>query len=58
MGPFNAAAEKGRPAMQYIWDLQDRLRVLKADRRRFRALSFTLGFVAGCLAVWLLALVR
>lgn len=40
-------SEKPLPIMGYVRDLEGKVNALRADRRRFRQLSFFAGFAAG-----------
>jgi hypothetical protein len=50
MSSMSGIGLTGRPVMQYVRELESKVLTLRADRRRWRWLSFGVGFVAGIAA--------
>ena len=51
-------SEAARPIMAYVRDLEGKVLTLRADRRRFRMLSFWLGVLVGGAVMLALVYVR
>lgn len=55
------ATERTRPIMEYVRDLENKVRRFRAEERRFHAKWFLFGVVVGIASVstpWLLRLLR
>lgn len=48
--------ETARPIMQYVRDLEGKVLALRAERRKFQAISFVAGLALGAGAMYLLLL--
>ena len=59
MFPMMSSEKEPLPIMAYVRDMEGKVRALRADRSRFRQLSFFAGFAAGsALSVTLCLLFR
>lgn len=47
-------SETARPIMQYVRDLETKVLVLRAERRRFYSVNFVAGLAIGAAAVFVL----